>query len=488
MRKVPPKILFAFSCFFIFLLSLYPVSDTDFGWHLRTGEYIYNFREVPKDFLFSFASNGKTYTHYSWAPELLIYYFYKSWGFWGVSFFYGLVLTASVLLIAKTCLLFAENRFLLSFLFVLTPLVHVSAGGRTIAFGLLFFSLVYYLFVRFRKFGGSAVWLIPGVFLLWANFHASFAVGLVVLAFLFTFHVLENNQKRNSFFKLALVLGFSVLATLINPNFTNVWSQTIFTTMREFSSLQNVNPGWLSPLAMGKAGVLYIILIVLLSTIILFFRNLDLSQKILILSFFALTIVTIRFLFGLIVVLAPALYLLTLEIKQRLKTQVRQAIAIKIAVVAFFSTIFLLVVSNIAEMAFAYSSFNNYVSYLLMYSPNKKLFKDWSPEGYSFFERNFRNKNALADANWAGLFVLNNSQAKVFYYGAMDNIVISEKPFPFEYLSIVNATGNWKGKLDEYEVEVVFLPSSYPVVEKLKHNSNWETAFEDKSSTILVKN
>ena len=63
------------SLFFVlvFLLSLHVIVDTDFGWHMRVGEYIVLEKRIPKADLFSFSVPDYPYVYHSWGAEVLIY-------------------------------------------------------------------------------------------------------------------------------------------------------------------------------------------------------------------------------------------------------------------------------------------------------------------------------------------------------------------------------------------------------------------------------
>lgn len=476
-----------FFCLFIFLLSFQVVSDTDLGWHLRVGEYIFNNRQVPNRFLFSFANSTYPYTHYSWAAELVMYLFYKPFGLWGISIFYSAILTGSVLLIAKTCLLFSKKAVILPIFILITPLAHAIAGGRTIVFGLLFFSLIYYLFEKHQKFKSKSLWLIPIVFLLWANFHASFVVGIALFIILLMLNSTTHmGSKITLKTKLALII-LSILATLINPYTSSVWSQSVLITARQFSNLQSINPGWSSPFTVGTSGIIYILILLLVIILICISKKVNLQQKILICLAFILTLSTIRFLFILLIFITPAIYIIISEFIKKQKPQILNSFQVKLSVFVLFSTLILLIIKNLAEANFAYSSFSNYMSYLTLYSPNKKYFMELSPNAYTYFKDGLKNKNVLTDANWGGLFILDESQVKVFYYGAMDNLVVNGKTFSFEYLSLVSAANNWQEKLDEYKVEIVFLAPSYPLIRKLQDNPKWQKIYQDNLATILMK-
>jgi len=472
----------------IFLLSFYVIGDTDLGWHLRVGEYIFNYHKIPQNFLFSFTNPNAIYIHYSWLAELFMYVFYRFLGMWGISIFYAIILTATVIVIAKTCRFFTNKRIFMPYFILLTPLAHAVAGGRTIVFGLFFFSLTYYLLIRYQKHNSKTVWLIPSIFIIWTNFHASFTVGLLLITIFFTAKTIASSPPKKFSGKHAVILvALSFLATLINPHFVDIWSRTILTTTIQLSNLKSINPTWESSLDKGTIGVIYIFSATTIGIFALLSRRIPLQQKMLVWTFIITPLITSRFLFVLLPILSPIVYTAISETTNKFVLKSQRSFFLKLITAVIFLVFIPFSIISPLEARFAYASFENYSHHLATYSPNKNYYKNWSQPGYLFYKNNLANKNILTDANWGGLFILDEPQTKVFYYGALDNLVIDKKPFPFEYLTIVNALGNWQEKIDKYPIEVVLLPINYPIVKELQNNDNWKKSYEDNLVVILMK-
>src|SRR3990167_3189956 len=119
----------------VFALCIKVVIDTDFGWHLRIGEIIFNSRSIPRSDIFSFSMPNYPYVYHSWLGELLIYIFYKLGGFWGVSLFFWGILFLSSIFIFKASRLFAKEVNTLLF-FGSVLLAQALVGGRMREFGL----------------------------------------------------------------------------------------------------------------------------------------------------------------------------------------------------------------------------------------------------------------------------------------------------------------------------------------------------------------
>jgi hypothetical protein len=160
------------------------VSDPDVWWHLKAGEFILERGNWPIKDAFSIYGKGETWLAYSWLPEIALYRLHKTCGL------SGLVLYSAMLGIA---IMVTFHRLLRTLQpGVLYP--GALAAGATLAiapsftprpwlFSILFFVLELAILLRARRSGNARVlfWL-PPLFVLWANTHIQFAVGLAVLA------------------------------------------------------------------------------------------------------------------------------------------------------------------------------------------------------------------------------------------------------------------------------------------------------------------
>src|SRR3569832_1875088 len=66
---------------FAFLLASRPLSDGDFWWHLKTGEYIVKNLTIPRIDFYSFTVPGKHWVAHEWLSEVIFYLVYTRAGF-----------------------------------------------------------------------------------------------------------------------------------------------------------------------------------------------------------------------------------------------------------------------------------------------------------------------------------------------------------------------------------------------------------------------
>jgi hypothetical protein len=239
MRKFRPEtalylLLFgAMAVVGVFLL-INPVSDPDFYWHLKTGSWIWQHRELPTQDPFNYMSRpgdvaGQRFTLTAyWISQVLYHVINDQWGMPGI----------------------VALKFLLALLFVVAliklrrgdPLVH---GALVLVSLLLFFRL--FLFDRPQAFSfaffavlliflekersattaptGWTSWLpVPLLMLLWANMHGGHLVGQITLVLFIALEGLKFAHRalrplRPEHYRRLLIVGIAGLAaSLFNPN------------------------------------------------------------------------------------------------------------------------------------------------------------------------------------------------------------------------------------------------------------------------------
>jgi hypothetical protein len=160
-----------------------PVVDPDIWWHLRVGQWVCEHRAVPVTDPFSRYGADKPWVAYSWLYEVLVYRLYELFGLAGIVV-YRVAMSLAVVAALHRLIRRREPRFL-----VATGLTGVSAlalaplfSERPWLFTILFTALT--LDVLFDLHEGKvtlATWLLPIVYVLWANLHIQFVYGLFLL-------------------------------------------------------------------------------------------------------------------------------------------------------------------------------------------------------------------------------------------------------------------------------------------------------------------
>jgi hypothetical protein len=206
-----------------------PVCDPDLWWHLRVGEWVVQHGSVPETDPFSAYGQGKKWVAYSWLYEVLLYELNAVFGLAGIIIYRAALSLAIGVAVQRlimrnrpttpgTACLAAVSLLALAMLFSERPWLF------TILFGTLTLHAV--LDMREGRFTLLA-WLLPVIFIVWANVHIQFVYGLALLllgciAPLIDRVLMRGDQRTPATvgrpgWRLYLVTVLCFLATLVNP-------------------------------------------------------------------------------------------------------------------------------------------------------------------------------------------------------------------------------------------------------------------------------
>lgn len=235
--KNPLAKVFLFIIIF-FLLTNFSI-DPDFGWHLRTGQLMFENGEVVKNDMFTFTMPGYEWANSYTGYQLLIAGLYKLTNPWSLSIFFGFIGALSFLILVDRLDFYKMLIFSLA-----GGIAAGNIGVRPHTLSLLFFSLLILLISKKQLFGFTGLFLLGLLFAVWANVHRAFSVGLFVLAlYLFFDFIGKNDFRIKSFLKQLLPLLVSMLATLVNPFFLDSWKHGVFLDLLSRDNL-NVIAEW----------------------------------------------------------------------------------------------------------------------------------------------------------------------------------------------------------------------------------------------------
>jgi hypothetical protein len=317
----------------IFLLGLFSpeIYDTDFWWHLRTGQYIVETRSLPSPdpFAWTTATARDTYagesrtrrfnlTH-EWLAQSVLYSVWRAAGFAGVV----AMRAVSMTLVCGLVGLVAWRRS--NFSSAIAAALPAGAVLATLAldrpYQVTFLFLAATLAIlEYRR----GLWLLPPMFLIWANCHGGFFLGWVALGA----HCAESILRRKRDAHLWAVSAASIAISAINPN-----GLAIFRTLLDYrssfmqSKLLEWTPPRLWPLSWFSA-----LLFVAAIALALEWRKVRPADWLIFLAFAAASLTAQRNLF-LTALVAPPLIATYLPIPDRIR-KVRRAMPAAAALIA----------------------------------------------------------------------------------------------------------------------------------------------------------
>ncbi len=205
----------------LLIYAAFPYSDYDWGWHYRYGEYFFTHGRVLRHDIYSWTMPGYEWVNHSWLFDPLLYVLYTRFSFIGLSIAGALATVLTFYLcIRRAHLAYWQAAVVAVFYGALTKDI-IMQGLRTQVVGLLALALLGDLLARQRTGKNWPAWVLPGLFCIWANFHGSFLLGLVVFG-VYVAWDLVYAQARGAvlprrWFMFAGSFVASIAATLVNP-------------------------------------------------------------------------------------------------------------------------------------------------------------------------------------------------------------------------------------------------------------------------------
>lgn len=212
-------------------------SDPDLWGHVRFGLDIFQTWQLPADDPYSFTQD-KPWVNHEWLAELTMGAVYAAGGAPGLALLKGGLVSATLFVMWTA---FRRARLAVQ----LAALVMLAAGSLHVTSPLrpqLWTFLCLAVLCRLLVAGGGARSWIPAVFVVWANAHGGWVVGLGVLGAWTAGEWLTNPRDRLSWI---LVVAASAAGTLVTPYGWRLW-EFVATTVRPGRDIEEWLPLWQS--------------------------------------------------------------------------------------------------------------------------------------------------------------------------------------------------------------------------------------------------
>jgi hypothetical protein len=158
--------------------------DTDIWWHLANGRYILA-HGVPSVDIYSYTASGHVWVVHEWLADVVMYIAHAATGLTGLVLLAALVVAVGESLVYR--LLREGGLGATSAVLVAVVLAVASApswGPRPQLLNFLFVGILVTALLRYRSAPGPWIFWLAPLFVLWANLHSGFVVGVgLVLVF-----------------------------------------------------------------------------------------------------------------------------------------------------------------------------------------------------------------------------------------------------------------------------------------------------------------
>ncbi len=464
----------------VFIFSLNLPTDPDLGWHLRYGEYFLKTGTVLRDNIFSTMMSDYKWINHSWLSDVLIYAMYNSMGFLGITLLGAGVVTLTFFFLSKAFKLSVWDKAILFpvVIYLVQNVNAVSFRSQLISYFLT--AVLFYILSLYEKKPKYLLFTIP-LFLIWANFHGGFVVGIALLGgYLGIKKFLEFQNKfdlKNIYtlrFELLVFAGV-ILATLINPfgygvylesfnHFGNQWLKYV----SEWAPFYDLSSQWWKFILFVN---LYIVGILILFTLGKIKKILPIA--ILLLIFMTLSFYERRYAWSMYYLSFPILLGISGFFKPKSKSTLLIASSI-VTLVFLFSAIY------IKEPTKNYQTMN-----WQRYCLNQSNLCSYG--AIDFISRNKLTQNLSTPYSWGGWMIWNYPEIKPSIDGRMHLWKDRNGYSAFgEYYTNVQ---DWES-IDKSKYDTVLVLKQKPMFKRLKKltvEGKWRWVYEDRVSAVFVR-
>jgi hypothetical protein len=465
-----------------FFFAARPLSDGDFWWHLKTGEYILNTRSIPRTDFFSFTNYGRAWVAHEWLSEAIFYVIYSSLGF-NVLIVVFALLTALAFWIAfkrSSSNPLIGGTVALIGVWAILP----NVGVRPRIFTLLLSSVYLALLGRYVRRGqGREIWWLVPLMVLWVNLHGGFLMGLVLIGLTIVGIPLDawsNREKLSSSLPqlktLFMVLVACMLAACLNPH--GIWIYKFpFEIFLSPIQQQTVND-WLSPnFHQSEAVPLFMLILGTIAAFALSPKRPKLSEVILFLATLYMTLKSQRHVAILALVAVPLMadYLqnwITARSDGKLFGPVAPNGGNRRATIV--TVLFLLPL-----VVFAWKLKTT------VFEAPAQVAIDAPVKAVEYMQQNRIVGKTLTDPNiWGGYLIWKMPSNPVYIDGRID---MYGDEFVKEYLYITLGYIDWREPLDRYGVQIAIVAPKSVLATGMRNAPNWQQVYQDELAVVFTR-
>jgi len=229
---------------YAFAAGLHTFSDADTGWQLASGRYIVQHHHIPDTDVLSYTVRGQEWIYPAFS-EVLLYLLYLLGGYAALSFLSATACAATV-----SIGFWAEAGIASAVLAILAiPKIAYRTAPRADLFTTVLFAAL--LSVLWRHYQGrrAPLWLVPLIFIVWANTHLGFIAGFALLIAYVMLELADSlvaerrDAARTRLHSAWPWLMAAVPATLLNPWHVKIF-RALYLQERDMSSQENIIAEW----------------------------------------------------------------------------------------------------------------------------------------------------------------------------------------------------------------------------------------------------
>jgi hypothetical protein len=466
---------------YAFLFASRPISDADFWFHLKTGQYVFQNGQVPHAELFSFTYYGIPWVAHGWLSGTFFYAVYAALGLYPLIFVFAILAALSFWIVLKDT---HVHPFILAgalLLGIWTVLPNI--GVRPRVFTLLLASIFLVVLQNFaRTGGGRRIWLLIPLMALWANLHGGFVIGWALILLTLIGIVLDAWTAGDKLSlawprlkTLSIVLLGCFLAALVNPYGIRIYEPARRALSSSVYSRTVVD--WISP-SFQQPELLPLLALILLSIIAFALspKKIKPSELLLFVATLYATLKAQRNMLLFAVVAAPlmARYLqcwfestpLSRTFSESQSSN-RQGLLVALSVIMLLPLP--LFIARLQSTAYA--------------EPQQQRMKV-PIKAVDYMRTNQLAGNTFTFPSIWGGYVIWELPSNPVYIDGRD---VYPEQFVAEYVEMIRGRADWKGPFARYGVNLVLVEQGSLLARQLDSANEWERVYQDEMSSVYKR-
>lgn len=461
------KLEIAFTIFvlaFSFFLMVFVRRDSDYFWHIKAGEYMFQHGPLTKD-VFSWFTSGKYWMSHEWLFEIILY------GMKCISPGYHILIYAFIFVTTLLMILFFANKeeYLKNVPFGMLwtaasmfLILFLQGRPQLMSFNLLALT-IWFLYDAYRNENSKKIYFLPIISLLWANVHGGSSNLSYLFCFvfliggLFQFKFSKIEAKRISKKQIIKYLVVSILCMIsININlhgfkmflypYENMLDTTMLNNIREWAPT-NLNE---------TSHYLYLGLVVFLLFVFLFSKKkIEFMDFLLFGVCVFLGFKSIRF-WGYTFIIMSFVVFHYLEKRKLDKGTISSLLIASVLLFGLF--------------LFNFPTIEKQLQWKYLTKEDiEAVLKEKPARLYNMYDYG-------GELVYAGIPVFIDGRADLYSkYNYKD------------YLSLSHLEGDYVSTIQKYDFDYFLVDQEYPIATYLKYNSEYEKIYKNKSVILYKK-
>lgn len=436
------RVLLFIGIFAMFFLWSYMTLDPDFGWHLRSGQYFIE-HGIPNYDIFTYTASTFHWVNHEWLSDIIAALLYSIGSFELLAVVYAALWTTAFAIVGRG----VHAAFLVAGAVAVLPF----AGVRALTWSMFGLALLHLILRQKNKKWRNTL---PFLFLVWANLHGSFLIGIAYGGW----QVLREKSWR--------LLGIGVVSlatTFINPYGIELYTE-VFRTMFD-SELHATIIEW-ARFALPIGVIPYALAWVGLTV----YRNRRDWRRYVQFEtlLFVMAVTSMR--------MTPLFVLMSLNGLQQTVRDIRDETPKKYrpqqARLAAMAGVVLVCVSLLAPVAESVSG--NALSIL------------YPARAVQYLREHPCQGNLFNSYNFGGYLIWQLPGQKVYIDGRMPSWEHGDSTYMKEYLRILENESYRNEQFAQYDIECVLVENTAKIRTQLK-NQGWKVVVDDEYSSLLLR-